>query len=639
MEGQIWIALIPFFPLLGFLILGLFQKKLSEFWISVIGCATPLASFLVACKAWELLLKDPTPLRAELYTWLSVGNLKLSLAFLLDPLALTLCLIVTGVGFLIHVYSIGYMHGDPGYGRYFSYLNLFTSMMLVLVLGENLPLLFVGWEGVGLCSYLLIGFWYKDMEKAEAAQKAFVVNRVGDAAFLLGTFLLFSLFGTLSISGINEAVATSSVAGWKIALACVLLFIGATGKSAQIPLYVWLPDAMAGPTPVSALIHAATMVTAGVYMIGRLHPLFSAAPWVGEIIAFVGALTALFAATMGLTQRDIKKVLAYSTISQLGYMFLAMGLGAYTLGVFHLTTHAFFKALLFLGAGSVIHAFVTKDYPHGIQDIFEMGGLWNRLPLTFAAFLVGGLSLAALPPFSGFYSKDPILAAALDRGGIYTVIWVIALLAAFCTTIYTFRLISLTFFGKPRGKVVFTKNPHPSKAMGFALLVLVLLSFLGGFGLEKPLEHFLSPVFGEMPHPSHRVHVLNLWLSVGIGFLLVVFTVYLFTYRFESLRRYLYNHPVSWFLYFLSYRKYFVDEIYHVLFVVPLKRGAKWLLKWVDFFVIEGIVNGIPQMIREIGYLLRLPQTGRVNQLTAFLVGSAVLLLVYVSYVMAFVWK
>ncbi len=641
MEAKDFIPLIPFFPFLGFVILGLFWRKLPEKLASLIGCTGPFLAFLASIFAVRG-LHEGKALSVTLYQWIGLDGLQLNFQFFLDPLSGTLCLIVTGVGFLIHLYSIGYMHGDKGYGKYFAYLNLFTSMMLVLVLGANLPLMFVGWEGVGLCSYLLIGFWFEDMEKSLAAQKAFIVNRVGDAAFLLGIFLSFMVFESLDFQRINLLAPTAEP--WILALIGILFFIGATGKSAQIPLYVWLPDAMAGPTPVSALIHAATMVTAGVYMIGRLFNLYSLAPYVGDIVALVGALTALFAATIGITQRDIKKILAYSTISQLGYMFMAMGLGAYTLGIFHLTTHAFFKALLFLGSGAVIHAFATKDHPHGEQDIFQMGGLGNRMPVTFFAFIAGGFSLAALPPFSGFYSKDPILAYALSKGeglvSLPTFIWLIGLVAAFFTTAYTFRMITVVFFGKPRGKVVFSKNPHPSLPMGLVLIILSILSIVGGFGLEHKLAEFLGPVFGKAGHIhiSHKAHIINLVITSVCGVAIAVIVFILYNYKFEELKKHIYTHPVEWWMWFLSNKKYFVDEIYDILVVRTVRNGAKWLLKWVDFFIIEGIVNGIPKFFREMGSAFRMIQTGRVGQYGLFLLTGVLCLLAYIGYLAVFVF-
>src|SRR6187200_423571 len=453
------LALIPLFPFLGFVVNATMGRRLPKSVSGGLASLVMLASFAVSVISVLQLAGLPPDARTidqTLYTWIASGDLNIALAFRVDPLSAVMILVITGIGSLIHIYSTAYMHdkADEGYARYFAYLNLFVAFMLVLVHGSSLPVLFVGWEGVGLCSYLLIGFWSKKKSAADAGKKAFVVNRIGDYAFLLGMFALFAMFGTLEMRGIAAAVAAQPVeAGFGVlSIATLLMFIGATGKSAQIPLYVWLPDAMEGPTPVSALIHAATMVTAGVYMIGRNALLFEHAPITLEIVAVVGAATALFAGTIGLVQNDIKRVLAYSTVSQLGYMFLAMGMGAFGAGIFHLYTHAFFKACLFLGSGAVIHAL------HGEQDIRNMGGLSKHLPVTYWTFLVASVAIAGVPLLSGFFSKDEILFETFVEG--HTLLWTIGALTAVLTATYMFRLVFLTFHGERRHDVPAAADAH-----------------------------------------------------------------------------------------------------------------------------------------------------------------------------------
>jgi NADH-quinone oxidoreductase subunit L len=443
------LALIPLFPLVGFLVNATLGRRLSKAVSGGLASLVMVASFVVsALLVWQLIgmAPDRRALEQTLYTWIASDDFTLDLAFRLDPLSAVMILVITGIGSLIHIYSTAYMHEetDSEFARYFSYLNLFASFMLVLVLGSSFPVMFVGWEGVGLCSYLLIGFWYTKKSANDAGKKAFVVNRIGDYAFILGMLAIFTQFGTLDFQGVAAAVAAlpPETSFGIISIATLLLFIGATGKSAQIPLYTWLPDAMEGPTPVSALIHAATMVTAGVYMIGRNAVLFSHAPETMMIVAVIGAATALFAGTIGLVQNDIKRVLAYSTVSQLGLMFLAMGVGAFGAGIFHLYTHAFFKACLFLGSGAVIHAL------HGEQDIRNMGGLRKALPITFWTFLIASLAIAGFPFLSGFFSKDEILFEAFREG--HTILWVMGALTSLLTATYMFRLVYLTFFGERR---------------------------------------------------------------------------------------------------------------------------------------------------------------------------------------------
>ncbi len=510
------LALIPLLPFAGFLVNALFGKRLPKSISGGIACAAMIAAFGVSVAAVMAMLGTPgRAIEQTVYTWIASGDLHIGASFYVDPLASVMILVITGIGSLIHIYSTAYMHdeSDSEFARYFSYLNLFAAFMLVLVLGANLPMLFVGWEGVGLCSYLLIGFWYKKQSAIDAGKKAFVVNRIGDFAFLLGTLLLFSQFATLDFQGIAAKVSALPVeAGWGVlSVASLLLFIGATGKSAQIPLYTWLPDAMEGPTPVSALIHAATMVTAGVYMIGRNAVLFSHTPETMQVVAVIGAATALFAGTIGIVQNDIKRVLAYSTVSQLGYMFLAMGVGAFGAGIFHLYTHAFFKALLFLGSGAVIHAL------HGEQDLRHMGGLKKDLPITYWTFLIGAIAIAGVPGLAGFFSKDEILWKTFAGG--HTLLWVIGILTALLTATYMFRLVFMAFHGqrRPAPAAAHAAGAHghgashaaghghlhdAPPAMALALIVLAIGSVAAGYvgvpavlGGNNLIEHYLEPSF------------------------------------------------------------------------------------------------------------------------------------------------
>src|SRR6476619_3431128 len=520
---------IVLLPLLGFVLNGLLATRLggNRFgprFVSVVGCGLPIASFLVVVSALlDLRAGGWAPLVEIAYRWAQIGEGRFEVGFYFDRLTAVMALVVTGVGSVIHVYSVGYMKDDTSYGRFFAYLNLFLFFMLLLVLGRSLLVLFVGWEGVGLASYLLIGFWFDDIANARAGKKAFITNRVGDAGFLLGMFLLFQAVGTLDMDRIGAAFAGPALPAVSASLVGVLLFIGATGKSAQIPLHVWLPDAMAGPTPVSALIHAATMVTAGVYLVARMSGIYLHAAEASAIIAAIGALTAFFAATIAVVQTDIKKVLAYSTISQLGFMFVALGVGAYGVAIFHVYTHAFFKACLFLGAGSVIHAL------GGEQDIRKMGGLARRIPVTFATFAVATAAIAGLPPLAGFFSKDEILwfAFASSRGGsplLYGVVAGTALLTAF----YMFRLLWLTFFGAPRMAPQTARHVHESPvAMTGVLVILAVLSAIGGF-LSVP--HYLEPL---LPLPSvvpqlEHLETTLVFISVALALAGLLAAVFLY---------------------------------------------------------------------------------------------------------------
>ncbi|HCN84975.1 MAG TPA: NADH-quinone oxidoreductase subunit L, partial [Sphingobacteriaceae bacterium] len=472
MINLVW--LIPLFPLAGFLINGLGRNVLPKSVVGIIGCLCVLIPFVISVGIFlQLNNLEAKAFVIPLFTWIKVGLVSVNFSFLVDHLSSLMLLIVTGIGSLIHIYSIGYMHHDSGFAKFFSYLNLFIFFMLLLVLGSNYVVMFIGWEGVGLCSYLLIGFWFTNPSYASAARKAFVMNRIGDLGFLLGIFLIFTTFGSFEFVDIFIKATPMAMGDPAIVLITILLFIGAIGKSAQIPLFTWLPDAMAGPTPVSALIHAATMVTAGIYMIARSNILFTLAPLTLEIISIIGLATAILAAIIALTQTDIKKVLAYSTVSQLGYMFLGLGVGAYTGAFFHVITHAFFKALLFLGAGSVIHAMSNE------QDMRNMGGLKKKLPITFITMLTGTIAISGLPPFSGFFSKDEILAHVYEHNKI---LWVIAVIGAMFTAFYMFRMLFLTFYGSFRGTTEQEHHLHESPvSMTIPLIVLAILSAIGGF--------------------------------------------------------------------------------------------------------------------------------------------------------------
>ncbi|MCC7386114.1 MAG: NADH-quinone oxidoreductase subunit L [Deltaproteobacteria bacterium] len=633
--------LIPFLPLLGAAIVGLFGSRMDRGLVTTVALASVFGSFLVTCVATYTIVTRGAALENVLWVWMDLGRYRIDLAFGLDRLSATLLLVVTGVGFLIHVYSTGYMKDDPGYWRYFAYLNFFIFAMSVLVIGRSLPVMFIGWEGVGLASYLLIGFWYSDEAKARAGRKAFIVNRIGDFGFLIGIFVLLGLFGTvdfvdlegaLKVVGPGSQVIPSGIfAGWTVStvlnLAAISLFVGACGKSAQFPLYVWLPDAMAGPTPVSALIHAATMVTAGVFMVARMHSLYDQAPAAANVVAYVGAFTAVFAASIGLAQNDIKKVLAYSTVSQLGYMFLAVGVGAYAAGMFHLVTHAFFKACLFLGSGAVIHAL------HGEQDMRRMGGLAKLLPSTYWTFAVSTLALAGVVPFSGFWSKDLILGHALGRN---LSLFLLGLFGAGLTAFYMSRLMSLTFYGEHRNPDPHAKDHlhHPDRAMSGVLVVLAGLATIGGalclphfFGhtLGGFLEHWLAPSVGERPLEmplGKEVVLMGASTTVAFLGLLLGFTLY---------RRGPAAPPERGgfaLIYNLVANKWYVDEIYEAT-LVRLSRAAGSLAAMiVDPWVIDGIlVRLIPGVvIKGSGSVLRRPQNGNVQAYATLFVVAAALL-------------
>jgi NADH-quinone oxidoreductase subunit L len=642
----VWLAVA--FPLAGFLVNGALAlwRPQAKTLVSIVGAGTLIAAFMVALGVFLELLRHPpeAPIVVSLWLWMPVGRLQVDLAFQVDQLSTVMLLVVTGVGSLIHLFSIGYMREDPGYARYFSYLNLFVVFMLVLVLGANFPVLFIGWEGVGLCSYLLIGFWFSEKANADAGKKAFIMNRIGDFGFLVAMFFIWRAFGSLNFTEVLARAPTVLEQGGAVVTAITLfLFLGCTGKSAQIPLYTWLPDAMAGPTPVSALIHAATMVTAGVYLVARTNVLFAMAPVSSTVVAGIGALTALFAATIGLRQYDIKRVLAYSTVSQLGYMFLGVGTGAYVSGVFHLVTHAFFKALLFLGSGSVIHAmhqaYHATHSHEDAQDMRNMGGLKEYLPVTFWLMLIATLAIAGIPPFSGFFSKDEILAAAFARGGeqpLYYLFYAMGVVAAFLTAFYMARLMAMTFLGPNRSGERERGHLHEAPwIMTGPLLVLGILSAVGGalnlpefLGGHAALERWLEPVmargvalFGlEMPHGRTELFLIGGAVLVGVVGLLAGF-------RATMGRPILPAHaarPDTGFALVLN-RKYYVDELYDRTVVRPLvwlSRVVLW--KGVDQGVVDdAAVNGTARLSRGLGWLGSRLQTGQVGiYVVLFLVGA-----------------
>lgn len=628
MNNYIW--LIPVLPLVGFLINGLGRNVLSKGIIGFIGSAVVLASFALSIGAF-LQVKSSGAFNVTLFDWFSVGFFKVQFAFLIDQLSSLMLLIITGVGFLIHLYSVGYMHDDDGFGKFFAYLNLFIFFMLLLVLGSNYLILFIGWEGVGLCSYLLIGFWYTNPAYADAAKKAFVMNRIGDLGFILGIFLIISVFGSVTYADIFPHARSIHGLNITFTVITILLFVGAVGKSAQIPLFTWLPDAMAGPTPVSALIHAATMVTAGVYMVARSNILFTLAPVTMEIIAVIGLATATFAALIALSQTDIKKVLAYSTVSQLGYMFLGLGVGAYTGAFFHVLTHAFFKALLFLGAGSVIHAMSNE------QDMRKMGGLKGKLKITFITMLIATLAISGIPPFAGFFSKDEILAAAFVHN---KAMYVMGVITAMFTSFYMFRLLYLTFYGKFRGTAEQEHHLHESPpTMTIPLIVLAVLSIVGGFigipetlGGHHWLEHFLAPVFKDsaalLPKAGSET-VTDIWLMVASVSGAVLALLYAYVRYVKNAHVPVEDTEERPGLVSLSYHKFYVDEIYDFLIRKPLDFLSDFFYKVVDLLVIDGLVNGLGKLSVRTSKGLRLLQAGNVGFYIFMMVIGIIALLVY----------
>ena len=630
MENYIW--LIPLLPFLAFLVTLIFGKwwiKESAHWLPILAM---LGSFGLSLAAFIQIRGAEEPVVVELWRWFSVGSFQVPMSLQMDQLSAVMCLVVSGIGLLIFIYSKGYMHGDTGYYRFFAFMSLFAFSMLTLVLAGNYLLLYFGWEAVGLCSYYLIGFFYHKPEAAAAGKKAFIVNRIGDFGFGLGVMLIFVTFGTLDYVGVFEQVEAGAFGEATLIAIALLLFMGAMGKSAQFPLHVWLPDAMEGPTPVSALIHAATMVTAGVYLVARSAVIFASAPAALLVVGAIGTFTAIFAAIIGICQKDIKKVLAYSTVSQLGYMFMALGVGAWAIAIFHLMTHAFFKALLFLGAGSVIHAM------GGEQDMDKMGGLRKRIPATYYTLVAGALALSGIFPFAGFWSKDDILGATW-RDGKY-LIWAVGLIAAFITAFYTFRMIFMTFFGKPRMDKETEKHIHESPwSMIVPLVVLAIGALLAGFlgmpGKLGAIQSFLDPVFAPADHilgiHEHTlaaidyvlmvVSVLVAMLGIVLAWFMYVRRTYLPAFVGRKVR------PV----YKVVYNKFYVDEFYAATVVRLSVDGSRWLWKNFDEKIIDGAVNGTAWLWQRAGAVVRPLQTGRVqNYLLGIFIGLFVIATVVV---------
>ena len=610
--------LIPTFPLIGAAANGIFGRRFGKPVVNAIAIGSVLLSFLWVLKVLSGLgmFSGGAPEEAYIeryFTWISSGNLNIGFDLMVDRLTAVMLMVVTGVGLLIHIYASGYMSHEGGYYRFFAYLNLFMFFMLILVLGANYLVLFVGWEGVGLCSYLLIGFYFLEKFAGDAGKKAFIVNRIGDFGYSLGMFLIFITFGSLDFDKVLPAAKSMPVdAGAGIFTAiCLLLFVGATGKSAQIPLYVWLPDAMAGPTPVSALIHAATMVTAGVYMVARSAELFVHSPIAMNVVAAVGLATAVMAATIGLVQNDIKKVYAYSTVSQLGYMFLACGSGAFAFGIYHVMTHAFFKALLFLGAGSVIHAL------SGEQDLQMMGGLRKYTKITFATLFAAALAISGFPFTSGFFSKDAILVAAYHK---HPALFWIGVVTAGMTAFYVFRSIFLAFFGEYRG----TQHPHESPlVMTGPLMVLAVLSLAGGF---IPIPHYLEPMF---PHLEEAHDAWLGYVATGAGLLgiLLAYVLYVASPRMSESMARTFSGPYRW-----LYNKYFVDEAYDAMVVEPMVQGSRSVLwRGFDAMLIDGLVNGVGRRARGIGGGLRLLQSGNIRSYAAWVLFGSIVVITWMG--------
>ncbi len=630
MNGPLlYLPLIPLVPFVGFLLNGTLGRRLPKALVSAIALIAPLISFLIVLHAaflvWSGTLVLPV-IEQGAPEWISVGSFHVDFGSVLDSLSLVMLLVVTGVGFLIHVYSVGYMHEEEGYWRYFAYLNLFLFFMTVLVQAGNALVMFVGWEGVGLASYLLIGFWFQKTSAADAGKKAFIVNRIGDFGFLIGLFLLLANFGTLTFNEIASKIAGSpAMTGGVLTTISLCLLIGATGKSAQLPLYVWLPDAMEGPTPVSALIHAATMVTAGVYMIARTHFIFDRSPFALSVVAIVGAATAIFAATIALVQTDIKRVLAYSTVSQLGYMFLGCGVAAYSAAIFHLMTHAFFKALLFLAAGSVIHAL------GGEQDMRKMGGLRKKIPITFWTMTVAVFAIAGFPPLAAFFSKDAILYEAFQHGASGRILWFVGLLTALLTSFYMFRLWYLTFFGEARNH---DAHPHESPwSMLGPLVILALLSIGGGWiGMDR-FGSFLAPILGPTMDPAtspggKQMDFLLSGLAVSAALIGWFIAYRFYRQKPDAPARFAASMPAG---YNLLANKYYVDEFYGFVIVKPILALSKYLLEWiVDVAILGGLAWLLAGIATLCGAILQRWQSGNLRSYAAWLALGAAVLLAFV---------
>ena len=637
--------LIPVLPLAGAAINGFFGRKSSRTAVSTVALVFSGAAFAWALTSVLRFLPSEAPYQEYLAHWIRAGNFAVDFALYLDHLSVVMLLVVTGVGFLIHIYSVGYMWEDPSYYRFFCYLNLFLFFMLTLVLANNYLLMFIGWEGVGLASYLLIGFWFTKDSAASAGKKAFIVNRIGDFGFLIGLFLLIQHFGSLTFTQVFEQIQPLGVengTSGPLTAVGILLMVGACGKSAQIPLYVWLPDAMEGPTPVSALIHAATMVTAGVYMVARSHVIFERAPIALTVVAIVGTLTALFAATIGVAQTDIKKVLAYSTVSQLGYMFMACGVGAFSAGIFHLMTHAFFKGLLFLGAGSVIHAV------GGEQDMRKMGGLKTYIPVTFTTMLIATCAIAGIPPLAGFWSKDEILWKAYEANPVY---WVIGAITAFITSFYMFRLLFMTFWGDYKGISVDDHGhahathgheehghgePHESpRVMLFPLIVLAFLSLVGGLvGIHNGFEHFLEPVFGSEFPKAVTSGGNTEWLLMGVSVLFSIAGLVLAYVLYVS-KPYLPQRIADSLgnFYEAVLHKYYVDELYAAVFVKPLVNTSTTVLwQGVDRKVIDNSINDAADGARHLSDEVRHMQSGNLRSYAGWIAAGAAIVIAYMTW-------
>ncbi|MDZ4823037.1 MAG: NADH-quinone oxidoreductase subunit L [Flavobacteriales bacterium] len=625
------VSLVPMFPLIGFLYITFFGKGLSKNFVGWVASGSILLSFFVSVVVFSTQLHGGHSAVVNICEWIGAGELQVNISFIVDPLSTIYLLFVTGVGFLIHAYSIGYMHDDEGFSRFMSYLNLFVFFMLLLVLGDSYLLMFVGWEGVGLCSFMLIGFWYKDMKNNDAAKKAFIMNRVGDLGFIIGMCLLFYYTGTLNYNELYEGAKISALDTSEATTVAILFFIGAMGKSAQFPLHTWLPDAMAGPTPVSALIHAATMVTAGIYLLARSSDLFAASEVASAVVTWIGIFTAILGATIALAQNDIKKVLAYSTVSQLGLMFVALGLGAYSIAVFHVITHAFFKALLFLGSGSVIHAM------GGEQDIRRMGGLKKYLPTTHWTFLVGCLAISGIVPFAGFFSKDQIIATAWEMN---PVVFILSIGVSALTAFYMFRLYFLTFHGEFRGTHAQEHHVHESpKVMTLPLIVLAVLSIVGGFigfphaaghALNIPhwLDHFLEPTSSSIVADMHITIGLEAIMMVVATLVAVVSIWYAYTIYYKRRMLALEDDEIDSSLHHALVNKYWLDELYDAIIRKPVDKISAWFARIVEPKLIDGTVNGSGKLTQWAGQNLKLLHNGKLGvYILVMIIGLLVMLL------------